>query len=274
MRATDVFADGPAPSLVTTRHRAAAALGASAMVLGGALLARLAAHQWEVIRRPGATPDAALVLGAAGVALALIAWVLLATVAAALSHVPGHCGAVATRMADAWAPPLARRIAGALVGVAVVGAVAPAMASAAAASAVAPAVVPLVAGLSEPSSSASPGFGTTTVPSSADVPSPDWLPTRPAARGDAALGLLTRSPAPERDQVVVRRGDTLWDLARRDLGPDATDAEVAEAWPHWFATNRQVIGPDPGRLRPGQILQRPGPETSQGPARSNRGAHR
>ena len=58
--------------------------------------------------------------------------------------------------------------------------------------------------------------------------------------------------------VVVRRGDTLWDLARRHLPAGATDAQVARAWPLWYAANRAVIGPDPGLLLPGQRLRVPG----------------
>jgi nucleoid-associated protein YgaU len=59
--------------------------------------------------------------------------------------------------------------------------------------------------------------------------------------------------------VVVRRGDTLWDIAARHLGPAATDAQIARAWPAWFSTNRDLIGPDPDRLHPGQRLIPPAP---------------
>jgi nucleoid-associated protein YgaU len=67
----------------------------------------------------------------------------------------------------------------------------------------------------------------------------------------------TAPPAGERTDVVVRRGDTLWDLVRHHLGPDATDAEVAAEWPRWYEANRAVIGPDPGLLLPGQVLRAP-----------------
>jgi nucleoid-associated protein YgaU len=56
---------------------------------------------------------------------------------------------------------------------------------------------------------------------------------------------------------VVRRGDTLWDVVRHHLGPDATDAEVAAEWPRWHAANRDVIGADPDLLLPGQVLHAP-----------------
>ena len=56
---------------------------------------------------------------------------------------------------------------------------------------------------------------------------------------------------------MVRRGDTLWAIARQHLGPGATDAEVAQEWPRWHHANRAVIGPDPDRLLPGMVLQAP-----------------
>lgn len=90
----------------------------------------------------------------------------------------------------------------------------------------------------------------------ADRPSPG-LPDldRPASDG-AALGLVTdRSGAT--DQVVVVRGDTLWDLARRHLPAGASDAEVSAAWQRWWRANRDVVGPDPDVLLPGQVLRPP-----------------
>ncbi|HET9658553.1 MAG TPA: LysM domain-containing protein, partial [Kineosporiaceae bacterium] len=59
------------------------------------------------------------------------------------------------------------------------------------------------------------------------------------------------------EQVVVRRGDCLWDLAARRLGPMATAAEIAAESHRWYQANRGVIGPDPDLLRPGQLLRPP-----------------
>ena len=56
---------------------------------------------------------------------------------------------------------------------------------------------------------------------------------------------------------VVVRGDTLWDIARRHLPRTATDADVARAWPHWYAANRAAIGSDPDHLVPGMRLRVP-----------------
>ena len=53
---------------------------------------------------------------------------------------------------------------------------------------------------------------------------------------------------------VVRRGDTLWDIAAARLGPGATAGDIAAAWPRWYAANRRLIGPDPSHIVPGQRL--------------------
>lgn len=59
-------------------------------------------------------------------------------------------------------------------------------------------------------------------------------------------------------RYVVRRGDTLWDIARRHLPADAGPSRVARAWPRWYAANRGVIGADPSLIVPGQRLLVPG----------------
>ncbi|OCI31676.1 LysM peptidoglycan-binding domain-containing protein [Oerskovia enterophila] len=53
------------------------------------------------------------------------------------------------------------------------------------------------------------------------------------------------------------RGDTLWSLAERRLGPEASAAQVATECGRWFDANRDVIGDDPDLIKPGQILSAP-----------------
>lgn len=57
--------------------------------------------------------------------------------------------------------------------------------------------------------------------------------------------------------VTVRPGDTLWALAADRLPARATSAQIAAASAAWYAANRQVIGPDPDLILPGQILSPP-----------------
>jgi hypothetical protein len=51
-------------------------------------------------------------------------------------------------------------------------------------------------------------------------------------------------------EVRVAPGDTLWDIAARRLG-------AGTSWPAIYALNREVIGPDPGVITPGQRLALP-----------------
>lgn len=92
-----------------------------------------------------------------------------------------------------------------------------------------------------------------------DLPVPGWTPTvatpQPVRTVTGEVSLVSSAAgAPVEDELVVRRGDTLWGIAARHLGEHATDQDVAEAWPRWYAANRDVIGPDPDLIHPGQRL--------------------
>ena len=91
------------------------------------------------------------------------------------------------------------------------------------------------------------------------------LPVRPR-RHASPTGTPAPGPAPvgrpadvgaESNAVVVRPGDCLWLIAARRLGPQASAGEVVTEWPRWYAANRQVIGDDPGLIRPGLVLSEP-----------------
>ena len=93
------------------------------------------------------------------------------------------------------------------------------------------------------------------------VPQPGWTPTAPLVRPKAPdeVGLVSTQPHQTlTDRVVVRRGDTLWDIAARHLGPGASLADVAAEWPRWYAQNAGAIGPDPDLILPGLELTVPG----------------
>jgi nucleoid-associated protein YgaU len=97
------------------------------------------------------------------------------------------------------------------------------------------------------------------------TPGPGYVPTTPPPVHDAERPRLL-APTPRRttaahDLVTVRRGDSLWSIAARHLGPGTSDAEIAWEWPRWYAANRAVVGDDPDLLVPGQLL-RPPPSTS------------
>jgi nucleoid-associated protein YgaU len=72
------------------------------------------------------------------------------------------------------------------------------------------------------------------------------LPERVAVGPAAGAPVVT----PAVREVRVAPGDTLWDIAARRLGAGAS-------WPAIYALNRDVIGPDPGVIGPGQRLALP-----------------
>ncbi len=227
---------------------ALAVLGATEALLWLALV-----EQWRAIDGPGpASLDEALTLVVVAIAVALGAWLLVSTAASLLAHLPGRLGSLADRWARAWAPACARRVAAVLVGAAVTGALAPGTALGNG-TAGPPVTGPEFTQTAQ--STPGPGFSTTR---RAIPPQPGWTPSRPVQRPQPPADLVTgRSPAAAAAEVVVHRGDTLWGIVRRQLGPDATDAEVAHAWPAWYDANRVVIGDDPDLLLPGQVLRRP-----------------
>jgi hypothetical protein len=99
---------------------------------------------------------------------------------------------------------------------------------------------------------------------------PALAPVATAAAGaDAPVHLVTATPRGEQraDEVVVHRGDTLWDIAARHLRSDASDAEIAAGWPRWYEANRHVVGDDANLIQPGQHLRAPTPADTAKEAR-------
>jgi len=256
-------------------------------VLRGALAltaaALLAAWLWSVVTAAGHAsaggvplrPDEAVAAVVATAALAGTTWLALGILLELGSLVPGVVGRAAVRAADVVTPGLLRRAAGALLGVGLVAGLTPGAAVAApAATVVAGAPLPDPAFAPAPSSTAplpDPGWmppHSATLEAGPDRPHANaalgagWVPSPPVVRAQPDLRVLSPAPRPGPDrerpaQVVVHRGDSLWAIAARHLGRDASDAEIARAWPAWYEANRQVIGDDPDVLRPGQVLRPP-----------------
>lgn len=76
---------------------------------------------------------------------------------------------------------------------------------------------------------------------------------------DHAPAATTAAPQerPDQESVVVRPGDTLWDLALDTLPPGAPTAEVDRRWREIYRANRDAVGVDPDLIRPGQRLLLP-----------------
>jgi hypothetical protein len=58
--------------------------------------------------------------------------------------------------------------------------------------------------------------------------------------------------------VTVRRGDSLWTIAERLAGPDASKALISAMTHDLYAENRAAIGVDPDLIYPGTTLTLPG----------------
>ena len=186
------------------------------------------------------------------------AWLAALVVLAVAGRLPGTLGRAARSVARRVAPVALHGLLGLAVGT--VSLAAPA----AAAERPAPPAVSLDwPGLS-PSSGTTPAVGPSATVSASPIdteptspaataalspaPPPSTAPSQPAAQPTSAV-------TPTR--VVVRPGDSLWGLAARDLGPDATSSRIAQEWPRWWAANRVVIGDDPDLIHPGSVLDRP-----------------
>jgi hypothetical protein len=107
------------------------------------------------------------------------------------------------------------------------------------------------------------GLGVVAVPGVATAASPSpagstsGCPPSCAASLDG-LPLPDLPVAREGRAVVVRPGDTLWELAERHLRPGASDAQVLELVVRIHRINRARIGPDPDLIFPGTHLTVPG----------------
>ena len=258
----------------TRRRGRIAALATGALVVGSALETALVAsaeRQWEAVLAAGpARPDEVVGAVLATAAVLLGAWLAVTTLTSLLAHLPGRVGRLLDAWSRSWSPAAVRRVAAVLVGASVSGVLAPGSAVGAAppspspgftvtAPATRPTAAPDQGGAAN--RAALPGFtvtGTRSARPESPAAAPGWVPQRPVVRPQAAPGLVAGTPRRTSGaEVVVLRGDSLWSIVARRLGPEATDAEVAGEWPRWYAANRSVIGDDPDVLLPGQVLHAP-----------------
>ena len=232
----------------TVRGAAALLCGPAALLAGTALLTWGTRSPLAAVAAPGSAPfEDLLALAAALGAWCVLGWLTAGLLLAVVARLLGPASPL-TRWALVLTPFALRRMAAALLGLGLVAA---------------------------PVTMALPAQALTTVVAAAQPGSPSgsaaalerWTPDRPAAPSPAGPQreptppLLVSTPHPERavsDEVVVRRGDTLWDIAARALDPGASAADIATSWPRWHAANRSTIGPDPDLIRPGQLLRPPG----------------
>lgn len=75
----------------------------------------------------------------------------------------------------------------------------------------------------------------------------------PATMDDT--GSSTAAPG---DSVVVERGDHLWKISSRHLGPDAGETEIAPYWREVVEVNKPSLrSGDPDLIFPGEVVKLP-----------------
>lgn len=220
----------------------------------------------------GGDPAAALTGLASLLAALLAGWLTLVVALALAARLPGRLGRAARLLRDRVTPAIVRRWAALVLGASVAATVLPGTAVAQSVRAGGPdedrapdpgwAPAPAPTGSSDraaPTDLPAPGWTatSTSTPAAPTATAPGWTPQRPPARHHTDPGLLAgRPPAPD-DEVVVHRGDSLWSIAARHLGPDATAEEISRAWPRWYSANAHRIGEDPHLILPGTRLTPP-----------------
>ena len=266
---------------------ASAAITTAYVVVGGALL-----PMTRALITSATGPDVQLGqlvgLAAAITCWVTLVWAALVTLLPLLAAAVAGTGSDLFRQVSALGPPSARHLVAALLGAGLLsGAIGAAVPAAAAQVAQVYQLAQLAqvaqvdhatrAAPTAPAHHAVRPVITATSPRRSNLPDLDrparaasvasgWTPDRPAAPHRQSVAriqatrLVTGTPTPGRDvldHLVVRRGDSLWEIAARHLGPNASAAEIAREWPRWHHANRSVIGPDPGLLLPGQQLVAP-----------------
>lgn len=183
-------------------------------------------------------PTAPLVAASALAAWGLAAWLAGTVLVTVAGHLPGVVGTLCAGVSRRIAPAAVRRAVEVALGLTVaVGVLGSSPASAASGHAPAPASQDRTA------------LGRVNL---------DWSSTPAVVTGD--LDWPGSTPVTG-EPVLVRPGDCLWAVARQQLqaagGPAPSAGEIAQAWPRWWAANRDVVGDDPDLIRPGMRLSPP-----------------
>ena len=269
----------------------------AALLAGSGAGPRAAAH---ALGSPSTDLTAPVVAVATLLAWLCIAWLALICLLAGAATAPGAIGRVAARSARICTPWAVRRLLAGTLGLStLLAAPTAALADSTPVPArPAPATLDLgvdwpglgrlgsapapTAGVAGPQAPAPPGPAPAVrapVPASPTTPASSTTPATPALPAPAAAppsGPVADPPSPARTgpaapggagatAVVVQPGDSLWTVTARALGPSATPRAVAAAWPAWWEANREVLGPDPGLIHPGDRLVPPAQDEADHP---------
>jgi hypothetical protein len=246
-----------------SRRAVATALAGFSLVTSasvGSIFLTTARDAWTAVTAAGPAGPAdgiLLMTGLGGAMLSL--WLGLGLTLSALAALPGALGHLSRRLADRVAPAVVRKAVAFVLGTTLTAAFVPGTAVAGIGhESPRPALVAAASHAISALAVAAPDASFRSVsdpPGKLDrtdaAPPPVWWPERlPSPKRPAS--------APEDAEcLVVHRGDTLWSIASRHLGPAAKAADIDAEWRRWLAANRDVIGDDANLILPGQRLRPP-----------------
>jgi len=249
------------------RRVAAVALAGSSLVAAatlGSIFLGTARDAWTAIAAAGPAGPGDGILLMAGLGGALLSlWLGLGMTLSALSALPGAPGHLCRRLAGQIAPVAVRKVVAFVLGTTLTAALIPGTAVADSSHESGRAAVVAAAsyevrsvGAAGAANSAFNGVAVAAPDASFRFVSdpPHVMKARDAAPPPGWS--MDRRESPQ-EGVVVLRGDTLWSIAARHLGPGATATEITAEWHRWLSANRDVIGADPNLILPGQELLPP-----------------
>ena len=259
------------------RPLAAVALAAASLVAAaavGSIFLSTARDARAAITAAGPASPAdgiLVVIALAGALLSL--WVGVGMALSALSALPGALGQACTLLAARMAPAAVRKVVAFVLGTALTAALVPGTAVAGSAHQTprqavvtsAQYAVEALGNIADAAPDASFRLISETIHTASETihltseaigtsddgdaaPGPSWSPDRRALSASNTGGMVN---------IVVQRGDSLWSIAARHLGPGAATAEINAEWHRWFAANQRVIGDDANLITPGQVLSLP-----------------
>jgi hypothetical protein len=231
-------------------------------VLGGIGLSVLTSGAMAAVRVPNPTFDDLTVAGAAVLAWILFGYLALGALLTLLAALPGVVGGACGALADAVTPRAYRRIAQLALGLTVIAGPAFGTVGASATPGTAPIQTSSTSALNldRPGATGHVSAVDLDVPGNSDrsrldLDRPGNTSTAPRATDRDPLIRPVRDL--DEDHYTVRRGDCLWHIAERHLGPGATSAEITAEWHRWYHANRDVIGDDPDLILVGQVFRVP-----------------
>lgn len=245
------------------RRLAAVALAGASLVASaalGSIFLTTGREAWSAVAAAGPAGPADGILLITGLGGAILStWLGLGVALSALSALPGALGDLCRELAERVAPAAVRKVVALILGTALSAALVPGTAVAGVThNSYRPPVVTAaqqVTDLLRGPAAAAPdaSFRSMMDPaprtrSTDPAPPPTWSMERPDS---------PRVTSVAQSRLVVHRGDSLWSIAARRLGPEAQAADIDTEWHRWLAANRDVIGPDPDLILPGQLLRPP-----------------